>query len=273
MKTLSRPQPLDYRTPGTPGPGGDILFRWLCTRHCLGVAGAAIGVAAGTAVLLVAGAAFSGLVTTVAHRFGSHLSTATLFWFTFATYAFLILPLIFWRTLRTGGEFYADQVIEANIFHGKPQSYGSWGYRGDVATTALCVDLLFWGPRLIVDGLRRLAGRDVVRSVATLRRSTYILSHLLQASEAVRTKALRIPNEPSGDFQRVLRWLDAHDYIGISADGQRVWLRSDTRETLSLMLNQSARSSGRKLSRRPGAKPTTLAQQIAQWKGLSSAYR
>lgn len=235
------PLPLDYRMPGTPGPGGEVIFRWLCTRHCLGVAGAALGVVVGAAVLLLSAWAVSGFVSMIVARAGGIEQSDAVGWTVFFGYLLVVAPLLLWRTVRTGGEFHADQVIASDAFHGKPTNTSEWHHRADVARVALYGDLLFWGPRLIVDGARRLAGRDVVRSADTLRRASFILSHLLRAEDAVRTKALRCPDEPADGFGRVLRWLDRHDYIGISADGQRVWLGSDVRQTLSLMLNLGPR--------------------------------
>lgn len=236
MNSHRQPEPLDYRFPGTPGSGADLVFRWLCTRHCLGVAGAVFGIAVGVLVVIGAGWVVSVLFAWIFERVVSTAGSTAVFWMTFAGYVVIVLPILTWRTIRTGGEFYSDQVLESNVFHGEPVSYSSWAYRSNVASVALHIDLLFWGPRLIVDGASRLLGRDVVRSVVTLRRATYVLTHLLRAGKSVRTKALRIPTEPKSDLLRVLNWLTEHDYVGMSADRQRVWLASNARESLSLML-------------------------------------
>lgn len=236
MNTAAIAQALDYRSPGTPGLGGDSIYRWLCTRHCLGVSGALLGIAVGSAVIVGGAWVVSGVAAWFAERLVSTQAAIMVGWPTFWIYLLVVTPLLVWRTLRTGGEFYEQQVLDSNLFHGKPSSYGSWAYRGDVASTALYIDLLFWGPRLLIDGIRRLAGRDVVKSAARLRRASFILAHLLRASEAVRAKALRIPDEPQDEFQRVLAWLERHDYVGISSDGQRVWISSRVRDELCTQL-------------------------------------
>ncbi len=227
---------MDYRSPGTPGPRGDLIYRWLRTRHRLGVSGALLGILGGALAVIATAWLVSALTSLIFFRFGAGSDREVIQWSIFGGYLLLIVPILLWRTARTGGEFFADQVLESRAFHGQPASHGEWRYRAGVATTALYGDLLFWGPRLIVDGVRRLIGREVVRSASTLHRASFILSHLLRGRDASRTKALRIPDEPPTELQHVLRWLDRHDYVGISADGQRVWLASAARESLSLML-------------------------------------
>lgn len=198
----------------------------------MGVAGALLGVFVGVGAILGAAWVLSGAAAYIVGRLASMEAGLSVGWPVFWGYLLLMAPLLIWRTIRNGGEFYTDQVIESDLFHGKPANQSEWYYRGDVATTALYGDLLFWGPRLIVDGCRRLSGREVIHSVSNLRRATYFLAHLLQSNEAVRTKALRYPKEPADTFQRNLRWLEAHDYVGISSDGQRVWMSAQVREGL-----------------------------------------
>lgn len=232
MKAHVLPQPLEYRYPGTPGLGRDLIYRWLCTRHCLGVAGALLRISVGAGAIVGAAWVVSGLVAFLVGRLVSTDAGLAVGWPAFWGYLLLVAPLLIWRTVRSGGEFYAAQWIDSSLAHGRCASHGEWRYRAEVATTALYGDLLFWGPRLMIEGARRLAGREVVRSASHLARAACVLAHLLRAGEAVRTKALRFPKEPADAFQRNLRWLESHDYIGISSDGQRVWMSSHVRESL-----------------------------------------
>lgn len=198
----------------------------------MGVAGALIGVVVGAGVIFGAGWAVSGLTAQIVRHLASMETGLAVGWPVFWAYLLVVAPLLVWRTIRTGGEFYTQQVIDSGAFEGKPSNHSEWEYRADVATTALFGDLLFWGPRLIVDGCRRLFGREVIRSASNLCRASYVLAHLLRSNEAARTKALKFPNEPADAFQRNLRWLEAQDYIGVSSDGQRVWMGSQVREGL-----------------------------------------
>jgi hypothetical protein len=233
MNTLAQPQPLENRYSGTTGPGADLIYRWLRARHRLGVGGALLGIAAGVVLMVGSAWLISVAVAWLAERLVSLQVAAMAGWPVFWVYLLAVPPLLVWQTLHTGRESSESDGTDADLFPTQPLIHGPGAERSRPASPMDADRLFYWAPRLFVDGVRRLLGRDVVRCSATIRRGTFILAHLLRASEAVRTKALRIPDEPIDQFQAVLRWLDRHGYIGISSDGQRVWIRTEVREALS----------------------------------------
>jgi hypothetical protein len=137
------------------------------------------------------------------------------------------IPLLFVLEWRTRGGF-ADDAIDS--VGGADAASWSVGHRAG-ASLALITEVSLWGPRIIINGVRRLvsAGKfagDVAAPAA-------ILSVLLRSDEGIATSHVLSQSGLDAEaFGDALAYLTFHDFIGISKDGRQLWICTEARKCL-----------------------------------------
>lgn len=143
-----------------------------------------------------------------------------------------LLGILFWYERRTRGQF-LNQSIEdhRDWFHGRASSYGEFEARYQIASFMIVVELLLWGPRMLLSALDRSRTRQALRHVS-LTRAAEIIADLQRADGGVLIRNLQRPNESLEELRGTLGYLSLFDWIGASKDGTRTWLLTDARKRL-----------------------------------------
>jgi len=166
---------------------------------------------------------------------GVGIVLASLFWFLidglswfawFGIYWLILIPLLIWHEKTTRKDY-----VVASLSDGSSAS--------DAITdqfklqTAGISMLLAWGPRQMLDGLAALRGRAGAAQNARFKRAAQAVLELAKHSGGVEIKGIMHPPENMPVFMWALDWLDKHDYIGRSSDGERIWISSIGRKKLT----------------------------------------
>jgi|GEM_PF-1663256 len=159
--------------------------------------------------------------------------------------ALIFVPLLLWMEWRTRGQFLshvlADGAARLEDLHPLGRLPGPHVALGGLAMVAFWrnplgliggfIELLLLGPRLILEvardrRLRRKLGR------IDYRRAAEVLARLDAAGGGLPLTALLRSGERSGDLVALLRWLAEDEWVGVTADGQRVYLYTPGRNEL-----------------------------------------
>jgi hypothetical protein len=130
---------------------------------------------------------------------------------TFVVSVAVLVPLLFWIERLTRGHWIDEDVEdEATV---APVPVGG------------VIEVVLWGPRTIVAAMRR---RRQHAHAKVLTEAASLIAYLRHFPEdGVGTDEL-----PTLRPEPVLNYLASRDWVGVSADGRRVWLRSDSRRAL-----------------------------------------
>jgi hypothetical protein len=164
----------------------------------------------GIGAMLVVPAAVAAVVAKIPGPAAGHVLLAT--FVAFAGALALLIPALFWMERLTRGQWMNEETGDAAIAVPVP--------------VAGMAELLLWGPRTIVAGLRRRRQR-VRANVLTEAASLIAYLRHFPEDDGVGTDEL-----PTIRPAPVLAYLASRAWVGVSADGRRVWLRSDARRTL-----------------------------------------
>ena len=222
-----KPTPIEYRNPGTRGPSMDPIVARMMQRHALTTASAIGLLAAGVAILFVAGAIVSAIICFILLSLTGR--TFIGWWGWYFVFLLCMAPLLFWEERRSRGGYLADRVTD---FSPGASSGGEYDVQNVQAAAAVYTDMLLWGPRAILAGVATLRGEQQVQRTDRYDRAAIVIRRLLQDDNALLVGQLLQPGEKMDDLRPTLRWLDHHDYIGNSSDGQRVWLSTDARKSM-----------------------------------------
>jgi hypothetical protein len=165
--------------------------------------------AGGSAALLVL-PLFAAGAAKIPHIASAHAVLAPVLGF--ASALALLVPALFWMERLTRGQW-LDEEAEADGV-------------GAPVPVAGAIELLLWGPRTVVAALRRRRQR-VHANVLTEAASIIAYLRHFPEEDGVGTDEL-----PTIRPQPVLAYLASRAWVGVSADGRRVWLRSDARRAL-----------------------------------------
>jgi hypothetical protein len=130
----------------------------------------------------------------------------------FAAAFALFIPVLFWVERLTRNQWLEDDA--------------TGGSNAVPVPVAGVTELLLWGPRTIIAAMRRRRQR-VQANVLTGAASLIAYLRHFPEDDGVGTDEL-----PALRPQPVLEYLASRAWVGVSADGRRVWLRSDARRTL-----------------------------------------
>jgi hypothetical protein len=90
-----------------------------------------------------------------------------------------------------------------------------------------------WGPKAVLDGVAAVRGKWTATQNAMFKRAAQMVLEMSRYDGGVEVRALMHPPEDMVVFNQVIDWLDAHDYIGKSSDGERFWLTSIGRKKMN----------------------------------------
>lgn len=200
--------------------------------------------------------AWSGLLLGIPLCLIAPLLLGTLFWFSAGrlgvgsdwTWFFLgtsavTIPLLIRLEIRTDGnylgeaarDFVPDNSIDGRIMLGAPlPAIGvslAYAAANPRAATSGFMEIFLTGPRLVVPGFRHLRSSAKFSGIDPARAARAVAKLLLSGS-GVPIKSLVEPGEPPEALGRALHWLAFFDWIGLAEKGDRVFLFSESRETL-----------------------------------------
>jgi hypothetical protein len=151
----------------------------------------------------------------------------------------LLVPLLFWTEWRHGGTYYGDSIRWAHPTPDDMPTPAPLTGIGDIDFVIAfarnprdvgitLVELFLWGPRQLLEAV--VAARGMWQLRASDRHQAAELLRTLQTRDRAEINEL-IPqnNIPAGAAVAYLVW---YDWIGVSADAQRVWIESESREIL-----------------------------------------
>ncbi|CAN5437832.1 hypothetical protein BH09PLA1_BH09PLA1_03890 [soil metagenome] len=226
--TDNAPEPIDYKNPTTRSGQGDPIIARMLQKHALTAAAAAMGLlGAGAAILLVAGAIVATLICFILFTLTD--STWIGWWGWYLVFLLAMAPLLFWEERRSRGNYFADRATD---FSPSVSSRGEFELQNFQIGAAVYTDMLLWGPRAILKGIATLRGEKPLEQSRRFERAAMVVRQLLQHDAAIPVSQLVKPGENFDELRAALRWLDDHDYIGISADHSRIWLSSPARAAM-----------------------------------------
>lgn len=162
--------------------------------------------ACGSGTMLVLPTVVAAIAAKVPHAAVGHALLAASV--AFAAALALLIPALFWVERLTRSQWLEDGADAAPV------------------PVAGVTELLLWGPRTIVAALRRRRQR-VHGNVLTEAASLIAYLRHFPEDDGVGTDEL-----PTIRPAPVLAYLATRHWVGVSADGRRVWLRSDARRAL-----------------------------------------
>ncbi len=170
---------------------------------------------------------------------GIGIFVASLLWFIvgrlsgfgwFGVYCLVLVPLLVWYEKRNRKDYLMASLQEDR---GAPVT-STEVYVDRAMLQAKGFEMLFtWGPRQLLDGFAALRGRRSGDHNARFHRAAQAVLELAKYPGGVEVKAIMHPPENMPVFIAALDWLDKHDYIGRSSDGERLWLSTIGKKKLA----------------------------------------
>jgi hypothetical protein len=159
------------------------------------------------------------------------LLTIVLWWFVgglswiawFGIFWLVLIPVLVWHETRNRKDYVLASLHEDRSEASTPEA----------ADQSAAVRMIVWGPRQLMDGLAAVRGRRSGEHTARFKRAAQAVLELGKYSGGVEIKGIMHPPENMKVFMSALDWLDKHDYIGRSSDGERLWLSSIARKKLT----------------------------------------
>jgi hypothetical protein len=147
-------------------------------------------------------------------------------------YLIALVPLLIWQERRTRGGFFTLAQPDVDLTR-DPDNVGDYLLNRSKANATAIVDGFMWAPRAIVAGFRAVRGVRETGLDRVLPEAADLLTLLLSLDGGVKIKDLAPPGEDAMQLMPTLKWLDAHDYIGTSTRGDRVWVSTFAKKRLT----------------------------------------
>jgi hypothetical protein len=114
----------------------------------------------------------------------------------------------------------------------EPASLAEWELSRRTATTYAYLELLFYGPREVLEAWALIKEwRDFPAS--DRERAVEVIEHLAKQDKGIPWADLRKEGEDIHDLLKVLGYLKFSEWLGMSSDGKKVWLLSTVQKTLN----------------------------------------
>ncbi|MGD0460894.1 MAG: hypothetical protein ABSB74_00235 [Tepidisphaeraceae bacterium] len=148
----------------------------------------------------------------------------------------ILVPMLFWTEWHSGGSFYTDAVISS--FDAPPMlPLGLTDIdrlvrfmRNPRAETIGLVELFLWGPRQVLEAATQFRRQRLLAAV-NRPHAAHVLD-ILKAVDHANVEEL-LESESDARTFPALAYLISFDWIGVSKDGKRVWVSSDSRNILN----------------------------------------
>jgi hypothetical protein len=147
------------------------------------------------------------------------------FWPTFIWISVISLPLLYLFAWWLKGSILESSVETLD-------SIGRFGRRR-VALPLVILEMSNIGPRMVLYGIKLHRGRQRIGG-ADLERVALAVQTLASFDEGIPPAKLLRPGEPPAKLEALLGFLMFHDLADISKTGDRVWLRTETRQSLGI---------------------------------------
>lgn len=228
---MPSPPPLDYRAPDTPPLSRRARIVRQVRQHLVMDTGAIVlRVSLGVPLTLAAPLLVAGVLHGACDRFDVPLPVP--FAMTAVLLAMVIVPILMRVERVNRGDYFLDGVRGLER-PGKVSSRGEWELNQSLATWHGLVEVALTGPRLLWEAIDQLRGRTGI-SDADAGDAAGIVERLFEAGRAVAVQELVSPERPAANVRRAIGLLKHLDWADASADGRRVWLRSDAARRLEL---------------------------------------
>ena len=143
----------------------------------------------------------------------------------FCIYLLLVSPVLVLEARRSRHGFFTFAAVDVDL-RKDPDDLAELIVERARTHARSLIELLLWGPRALFAGLRAVAGWPQEGLERILPEAADVLTRMLTLDKAAQIKALADPGVEPLTLMPVLKWLDAHDYIGFSTRGDRVWVSS-----------------------------------------------
>jgi hypothetical protein len=146
----------------------------------------------------------------------------------------IVIPILFFFEWLTRGKFFEGTVegLGDTADYGYYAKVTTYGVRGRIAAGALAIEMCLWGPRMVIAGVRRIAALSIIKP-ADHAPAAEILAQLMRVEEGQPTaQVMTAAQLRQEEFSAALWYLGFHDIVGISKDGQRLWVLSDARRQI-----------------------------------------
>lgn len=151
------------------------------------------------------------------------------------TSTYFILFLAFaavWIVLqerRTREGFFSFASSDVDLVRDREDTAEYLIRRGQTHLTSLW-EYILWTPRAIIAGYRGLRGVPQRGLDQILPDASDTLTRMMSIDAGMKISALAMQGEDPMMLMPILKWLDAHDYIGFSTRGDRVWVSSTAKK-------------------------------------------
>jgi hypothetical protein len=210
---------LAYRRPRTLDTHERSVAQAIAVRERAYQAAAWAMLLIGIVALFVGPAVLAGAAVGVESRM--HVMHALSWWAMFGIVCAAVVPLLFWLENRTRGQWFEEELrggsgatISQALFAPMTSNIG--------VGAAAIVEIMLWGPRLVIGARQRWKTRV---ATATLHDAAAIIGFLRHFDGGVAVNEL-----PTVQPLRVMGYLVSRDWVGVSKDGQRVWLLGDAKK-------------------------------------------
>ena len=205
------------------------VYATMLKRHTIDAQLAWALILGGLSILLVAGAIFSIVMYFVTAITFEEPSSAKFF---FLLYLLALIPLFVWQVRRTRSGFFTLAQPDVDLTR-DPDNIGEYLINRSRANANAVIDGFLWAPRAIIAGIRALRGVREAGLDIVLPEAADLLTLMLSLDGGVKIKDLAPPGEDPMQLMPTLKWLDAHDYIGTSTRGDRVWVSTFAKKRLA----------------------------------------
>lgn len=176
----------------------------------------------------------------VCWQFGFSSDWSNFFWIT----TLVLVPLLLALEFRTGGDFLGQVARETDAPSEAAQAQMLVAHWAGLNTSALAImqsprasvagliEVFLIGPRMLVSLYRDLHLSLLFKSVR-LSRAAEIVAALFQHKAGVHPSKLAEPREDWTRLSTEIGYLATHQWIGVAANGERVWLPTDVRARLA----------------------------------------
>jgi hypothetical protein len=147
------------------------------------------------------------------------------FYSTIMVFCAAFVPMLMLLERSTQGQYFIEAARD--LTHPREiKSYGEWELNEAQATWHAYVEVALTGPRLLWEAIDQLRGRNHV-SDADAALAAELVEQLRAAGAAVPVRDLIAAHRSPDEIHRAVCLLKHLDWADVSADGRRVWLRSD----------------------------------------------
>ena len=143
-------------------------------------------------------------------------------------YLVALVPFLVWTERRARGGFFTFASGDVDVT--RDSDGDDYLLERGAAHLNSAVNALLWPPRAFVAGLHAVRGVPERGLDLVLPEAADTLTLMLTLDGGVKIKDLVPADADPMGLMPVLKWLDAHDYIGISTKGDRVWVSSPAKK-------------------------------------------